>query len=1142
MDEIKTVILSRIVNTSRGNVLVGYVILDLVHGRRTKYTIDVLTEINKFKGAATAAVNCLNADWDRIYKTYIGRVVNLTEYPSVETTDTNIKYAAGKAMNVNLTGKLVNGGNGLTLTHHITDEAGKEIGAVVWDAFGKQLNLSTEKLLKLQSEQMSFTNFSLTSEGYVIPKDSAYPVGSVVKQIVGKTTAYNSSDNEVAPPVEHITGKANEIPFINVSSFDDVSKSEFASPAQDTMLKAIYNLKRVSPYYFSVFQAIKRTPLCGLGTMAASEDEIFYDVEFVSSHTVSEITFVLIHELQHILMRHSLRGRHKNHELWNIATDMFINETICHECGIQSLGDVKTINGGQIEAEKSGIYAFEYGISLDLAKTTPENIYMELLKENPQYGMGGNNSPQKKQRSIIEIMKDIMKESNSARATAKSVYSDAVKANDASAKTEAGVVNKAAKAIISSCRNEADFNKVVSDTRTNAGVIDNSGKTLEAGNTSKTRGSSLQRIGGRLNTLADELEQAIKQLNQQQGNSGQSGSNQQSPTQQLNNAINQIRQSMEDALNETGNSAQAQQATRGMEKGIQQLQNGIQNKDQKDILDGLNQMNKAAQDMQDALSKSQPNGGNQNQQGMNGSQNPSNSGSQNQSGMNSQNQSGTQTGNNGQSQQGMNGSQSQQSGQSGNQSQQGMNGSQSGMGSQQGNQSGMSNQMGSNGQSQMSNASQSGMSNQMGSNGQSQMSNANQPNGGMNGSQQGNQSGMNGGTQLSSGQTGNGNTSSQTGANGGQSTSDNLGQGMSDATSAVARMIGGQSGNQNGNNSGNQGSQSGNGSQSNGGNGQQGNQNGAGQNDGFGDGQGDNTNSDSPMSGNGAGDGGNTSMRTTPKGMKRVKVTFQGKTVDCNVSNDVVTQVEDRSDNGTKKAIEHTKEGAQRIKTKIQMDENEAGKKFCSQIGSDYMNRNIEFGLKSDVSWQKLLQNVTPRKASKQYTMASPYKGLMNRGITVATQREIGKPKKYTGIKFALDVSGSVSAAELNAYLADITAIFDKYEVEGELIYWSTMVGDAGVFSDKRDALRIKPNSTGGTDVSCVFSYLAGETKVNGQFEPTKVRDIEAVFILTDGCFSMNFTEYKRAFGNKVIWVIDGDPVRFTPPFGKVVGLHRETY
>ena len=124
--------------------------------------------------------------------------------------------------------------------------------------------------------------------------------------------------------------------------------------------------------------------------------------------------------------------------------------------------------------------------------------------------------------------------------------------------------------------------------------------------------------------------------------------------------------------------------------------------------------------------------------------------------------------------------------------------------------------------------------------------------------------------------------------------------------------------------------------------------------------------------------------------------------------------------------------------------------------------------------------------------------------------------------------------------LSEINNIYRYYKVDGELIYWSTMVGNAGMFSSLKDMLKIEPVTTGGTDVRCVFEYLSGETKVNKRAEPDKVRDIKGVFIITDGYFSMNFDDYAKYFGRKVVWLITGkkgNPITFNPPFGRVIGL-----
>ena len=164
----------------------------------------------------------------------------------------------------------------------------------------------------------------------------------------------------------------------------------------------------------------------------------------------------------------------------------------------------------------------------------------------------------------------------------------------------------------------------------------------------------------------------------------------------------------------------------------------------------------------------------------------------------------------------------------------------------------------------------------------------------------------------------------------------------------------------------------------------------------------------------------------------------------------------------------------------------------------------------------------------------------MNLGMTLADRRAIGKPTHISHVKFAIDVSGSVSTQELNAALSEINQIYKHFKVDGELIYWSTMIGDVGNFSNLKDMMKVQPVSDGGTDARCIFDYLSGKTKVHGRYESDKPRDITAIFIITDGCFSFNFNEYAQMFGKKVVWLITGvkgNLISFDPPFGRAIPL-----
>lgn len=287
----------------------------------------------------------------------------------------------------------------------------------------------------------------------------------------------------------------------------------------------------------------------------------------------------------------------------------------------------------------------------------------------------------------------------------------------------------------------------------------------------------------------------------------------------------------------------------------------------------------------------------------------------------------------------------------------------------------------------------------------------------------------------------------------------------------------------------------------------------------------------------GAGEG---SDGTTQK--KTISVTYNGKTVDVTIDKDVMSNNNSSSQGVEKENLEASRKTLQRAKTKLELEEEERGEPLTKNAGAGagLTQRYIEVGLASGVDWRILLKNLCKDKPKKTFTLAQPNTDYMNLGMTLADRRAIGKPTHISHTKFAIDVSGSVSSKELNAALSEINQVYKHFKVDGELIYWSTMIGDAGNFSSLKDMMKVQPISDGGTDVRCVFDYLAGKTKVHGRHELDKPRDITAIFIITDGCFSFNFDEYAQMFGKKVVWLITGvkgNLISFNPPFGRVIPL-----
>lgn len=274
--------------------------------------------------------------------------------------------------------------------------------------------------------------------------------------------------------------------------------------------------------------------------------------------------------------------------------------------------------------------------------------------------------------------------------------------------------------------------------------------------------------------------------------------------------------------------------------------------------------------------------------------------------------------------------------------------------------------------------------------------------------------------------------------------------------------------------------------------------------------------------------------------MRPVNVTLDGRQVRGTLPVDIMTNKRYFSAQEKQENADITKRALQRIQTRIVMEEEESGKPLgrnAAGMGEDLVKRYIEHGLSREIRWQSLLANLCRVKRRKVFNAAIPNVDYMNIGITLADRREVGKPSKLSAVKLCIDVSSSVSPSELTWIFSEINMLLHLYQIDGELICWSAIIGNAGLFSSMKELEKIEPVSDGDTDIRCVFEYLSGRSKVNGRYEMDRVRDIPAVFIFTDGQFNANYGEYSEAFGRKTVWVITQRAVQFTPLFGRVVPL-----
>jgi len=123
------------------------------------------------------------------------------------------------------------------------------------------------------------------------------------------------------------------------------------------------------------YRETKAIPTCGI-SCDKKFITLYYNIDFFDKLSQAELSGVLIHEILHVLKASSLRKGNRDHNLFNIAHDIVINEEIHNKY---------IINGIQLQIPKTDCKfsnIIKDGYKGDLIA---EEIYEFLLKQNKKY-------------------------------------------------------------------------------------------------------------------------------------------------------------------------------------------------------------------------------------------------------------------------------------------------------------------------------------------------------------------------------------------------------------------------------------------------------------------------------------------------------------------------------------------------------------------------------------------------------------------------------------------------------------------------------------------------------------------------------------------------------------------------------------
>ena len=149
-------------------------------------------------------------------------------------------------------------------------------------------------------------------------------------------------------------------------------KANYNLTVMDRIVKARIHLQRKSPFFSYLVMHLKfeRNDILSSGSIGVDPDGyVYYHEGFMKRLNDEEIMSAICHEVSHIAFKTHERKKGRDHILFNISSDTWINNTLLHN-GFQ------LIPGG-VEPEDNEVSIWGIDIK-DIDKKTTEDIYDEL--------------------------------------------------------------------------------------------------------------------------------------------------------------------------------------------------------------------------------------------------------------------------------------------------------------------------------------------------------------------------------------------------------------------------------------------------------------------------------------------------------------------------------------------------------------------------------------------------------------------------------------------------------------------------------------------------------------------------------------------------------------------------------------------
>ena len=151
---------------------------------------------------------------------------------------------------------------------------------------------------------------------------------------------------------------------------------------EQKLAKVMLKLRTLRPFYSAVYESLKKVETDSVPTMGVSTNTLYYNREFVEKISEEELIFISLHEIAHVALMHVARKENRDQYLWNIACDLYVNESLMQEFGLD-VGKIADVAGiAMIKAPTEGCYCR----TIDLEHDFVESIYNALAEQGKQNG------------------------------------------------------------------------------------------------------------------------------------------------------------------------------------------------------------------------------------------------------------------------------------------------------------------------------------------------------------------------------------------------------------------------------------------------------------------------------------------------------------------------------------------------------------------------------------------------------------------------------------------------------------------------------------------------------------------------------------------------------------------------------------